>query len=149
MDVSEVPGWRVWEGAETDCVDVLFTSGDYYRPAVVLLLTGSLCFPSSLFFPLLISTAAECCIVGGRKETVQQIPAAGVPARRLRLVFAPVGAQVVRGSNGTHGAETGSAHVRMQVRLKPFFPFDQRGILQPRSGLKSPQFRGDLAELSD
>lgn len=56
------------------------------------------------------------CIVGGRKETVQQIPAAGWPARRPRMVFAPVGAKVVRESNTMRRAETGSAHVRTLAR---------------------------------
>lgn len=66
MDASEGPRMRSrgeaesLGGAATDCADVLFRSGDYYRPAVALLLTGSPCFPSSLFFPLLISAAVEC-----------------------------------------------------------------------------------------
>lgn len=86
------------------------------------------------------------CIVGGRKETVQWISAAGWLARRSRIVLAPVGAEVVRESNTMQRAETGSVHVHKPAwRLS--FPFDRSGIQQPCKAVESPQFMGDLARV--
>lgn len=101
-------------GGAADCADVLFRGGDYYGPAVVPLLTGSLCFPSSLFFPLLISTTVECAaalLEEGKRRSSEYRQLDGrlaVP----RIVFAPVGAGVVRESNTVRRAEAGSVHVR-------------------------------------
>lgn len=121
MDASEGPRMRSrgevesLGGAATDCADVLFRSGDYYRPAVALLLTGSPCFPSSLFFPLLIS-AAVSVLQRCRKERD------GSANSGSWMAFAPAGAEVVRESNTVRRAEAGSAHVRTHARLKAFFP---------------------------
>lgn len=89
------------------------------------------------------------CIVGGRKEKVQQIPAAGWPARRPWMVFAPLDAKVVRESNTRQTQGWDGKRARTRARPKAFFPFDPRGILQRCKVVKSPQFMGDLAELLD
>lgn len=89
------------------------------------------------------------CIVGGRKEKVQQILAAGWPARCPWMVFAPLDAKVVRESNTRQTQGWDGKRARTRARLNAFFSFDPRGILQRCKVVKSPQFMEDLAELLD
>lgn len=151
MDVSEVLrwGWGGLGGATTRLCRCFIHKWRLLQACGCALIDRKSVFSFLSVFPTVDFNhcGMQRCIVGGRKETVQQIAAAGWPARHPRVVIAPLDAKVVRESNTMRRAETGSACTH--ARLKAFFPFDRRGILQPCKAVKSPQFMGDLAELLD